>query len=58
MISGPSQIRVQRETDNRHDEYRKQQIGGECREELRQGLDFLGEVRPQTDLHSDRDPNQ
>jgi hypothetical protein len=44
--------------DNGHNEHRKQQIGRERREELCQGLDLLGQVRPQTDLDPDRDPNQ
>jgi hypothetical protein len=31
------------------------QIGGEGRNELRQGLDFLGEVWAQADLNPDRE---
>jgi hypothetical protein len=50
-------VRVQGEVDNHHHENRKQQIGGERRKKLRQGLDLLGQTRSQSDADADRDPD-
>jgi hypothetical protein len=42
------------ETDNGHDKHGKQQVGGERRKELRQGLNLFRQLWSQTDLDANR----